>query len=46
MYIKRAKVKHKLLIWCREDYTSLFSLFNFAKEFFKDTDLNLLKKTT
>ena len=46
MYIKRAKVKHKLLIWCREDYTSLFSLFNFVKEFFGYTDLDLLKKTT
>jgi hypothetical protein len=44
--ILRAKVKHKLLIWCREDYASLWSLFNFVKEFYKYKDLDLLKKTT
>ena len=46
MNIKYEKVKYKFLMWCIEDYTSLFTLFSFVEEFYKYDDLNLLKKNT
>jgi hypothetical protein len=46
MNIKYLKVKHKFLMWCVEDYTSLFSLLSFVEEFYEHEDLNLLKTTT
>lgn len=46
MNTKYAKVKHKFLMWCQEDYTSLFSLLSFVEEFYEYEDLSLLKITT
>lgn len=46
MNLKYLKVKHKFLMWCMEDYTSLFSLLSFVEEFYGYEELELLKKTT
>lgn len=46
MIIKNLKVKHKFLLWCMEDYTSLFSLLSFVEEFYGYEDLEILKTTT
>jgi len=45
MNIKFLKTKYKFLMWCMEDYTSLFSLMCFVKEFYEYNDVNLLKIT-
>jgi hypothetical protein len=46
MNLKYLKTKHKFLMWCMEDYTSLFSLLSFVEEFYGYEDLELLKTTT
>ena len=46
MNLKYLKVKHKFLMWCMEDYTSLFSLLSFVEEFYGYEELELLKTTT
>ena len=46
MDINLLKVKHKFLMWCMDDYISLFTLFCFVEEFYKYDDFNLLKATT
>ncbi len=44
--LKHLKVKHKFLMWCAEDYTSLFTLLSFVEEFCEYKELELLKTTT
>jgi len=46
MKLKSLKVKHKFLMWCMEDYTSLFSLLSFVEEFYGYDELEILKITT
>ena len=46
MDINFEKTKHKTLAWCVEDWTSLFFINAFVREFSHYKDLNLIKKTT
>ncbi|MBI5346269.1 MAG: hypothetical protein HZB76_03920 [Chlamydiae bacterium] len=46
MDVKYLKVKYKFLMWCGEDYSSLFSLFSFVKEFYGFKDIKPLKEMT
>lgn len=46
MNLEYLKTKHKFLMWCMEDYTSLFSLLSFVEEFYRYEELELLKTTT
>jgi hypothetical protein len=46
MKIINLKIKLNILAWCIEDWTSLFTIVCFIKEFYKYKNLELLKKTT
>jgi hypothetical protein len=44
--IKFEKTKHKTLAWCIEDWTPLFFIVAFVREFYLYEDLESVKKTT
>jgi len=46
MNVKFLKTKLMTLIWCVEDWTSLFFVASFVKEFYLYKDLKLVKKIT
>jgi len=46
MNVKFLKTKLMTLIWCVEDWTPLFFVYRFVREFYLYKDLELLKKIT